>query len=398
VSRAEPADLPLIQNPWQRALVILGVWTFLAVFFIGQDLTAHTAYNRDEPLNLTRTVGYELIYWYVWAALSLPVIWLARRYRMAGEDRGTRPASRPHLQRQCVARRVAQHSFFAVWFAAAHTLLTFAVATAAFGVRQMSSGPLTFELFMRTGFPVELFTGFYKYWLIVMIYWTLDYSRKYRERELRAAQLETQLANAQLQALKMQLHPHFLFNTLHAVSMLNFTDVDASNRMLVQLSDLLRITLENSGNQEVRLRNELDFLRRYLEIEQTRFHDRLSVEIDADPRLLDAYVPNLILQPLVENAIRHGVGKLARPGHVRVRAMRNGNDLILEVRDDGTGLPDSWDLESDGGIGLSNTRARLTQLYGTRQSFELSPLATGGVLARILMPLRFAARGAEVFA
>jgi LytS/YehU family sensor histidine kinase len=201
-----------------------------------------------------------------------------------------------------------------------------------------------------------------------------------------------------LQALKMQLHPHFLFNTLHAVSMLNFTDVDASNRMLVQLSDLLRITLENSGTQEVRLRNELDFLRRYLDIEQTRFHDRLSVEIEADPRLLDAYVPNLILQPLVENAIRHGVGKLARPGHVRVRALRNGNDLILEVRDDGTGLPDSWDLERDGGIGLSNTRARLAQLYGGRQTLELSGLATGGVLARILMPLRFAARGAEVFA
>lgn len=208
----------------------------------------------------------------------------------------------------------------------------------------------------------------------------------------------------------MQLHPHFLFNTLHAVSMLNFTDVDAANRMLVQQSDLLRITLENSGEQEVGLRHELDFLRRYLQIEQTRFHDRLSVDIEVDAKLIDAFVPNLILQPLVENAIRHGVGRLARGGRIRVRALRNGNELILEVLDDGAGLPEGFaevevigqvgassieraaklngivmrattppascgvsrQLERDAGIGLSNTRARLHQLYGKRQRFVSS--------------------------
>ena len=387
IPQSRSIDEPLIRDPWKRFAVILGVWTFLALFFVGQSVTARLVYN--EPLELQRTVGLEFVYWYVWAALSPCALWLARRYRIVGRTQRDAAAT---AGSSGVARGIALHSAFGLLLSAAHAILTFFVARVFYGPRMRMGGPETLDVFLSHSFPIELFTGFYKYWLIVLIYWALDYSRKYRQREVQAAQLQAQLAQAQLQALKMQLHPHFLFNTLHAVSMLNFTDVDAANRMLVQLSDLLRITLENSGAQEVRLRQELDFLRRYLDIEQMRFSDRLTVELDADAKLLDAYVPNLILQPIVENAVRHGLGKLARGGRIQVRVQRDGNDLVMEVRDDGAGLPEGWQLERDAGLGLTNTCERLRQLYGQRHSFTITTGTAGGVLVRITIPLSFAAR------
>ena len=373
-------DDPLITDPWIRVGVILAIWTGLAAFFVSQSLVRRMIY--DLPMQWRSTVGYEVLYWYIWMFLSPGVLWFARKYRLTG----------PQVSRW---RNVGVHTAAGLFFAALHGIFGLMALVTWFGPIRGPGGVEKGYADIFRDLPAEMFTGFYKYWLIVIIYWALDYHRKFRLREVHSAQLETKLAHAQLDALKMQLHPHFLFNTLHAVSMLNFTDVDAANRMLVQLSDLLRLTLENSGAQEIRLRGELDFLRRYLAIEQTRFHDRLTVEIDADAKLLDAYVPNLILQPLVENAIRHGVGQLARPGHIAVRAARNGNDLILEVRDDGAGLVDDWDLERNGGIGLTNTWARLQQLYGARQRFELVNAPDNGVIARITIPLSFTPRTTE---
>jgi hypothetical protein len=367
-------DGPLIADPWIRWTVVFGIWTGLAVFFVSQSLVRRMTY--DLPIQWKNTVGYEFLYWYIWAVLSPGVLWFARWYRVMGA-----PAAR--------GRNVLVHTAAGLFFSAVHGVAGMSALVRWFGPIRGPGGVEKGYAEIFRELPAEMFTGFYKYWLIVLIYWALDYHRKFRQREVETAQLETRLAHAQLDALKMQLHPHFLFNTLHAVSMLNFTDVNAANRMLVQQSDLLRLSLENSGAQEIRLRGELDFLRRYLEIEQTRFHDRLTVQIDADAKLLDAYVPNLILQPLVENAIRHGIGKLVRPGHITVRAARNGNDLILEVRDDGAGLREGWDLEREAGIGLSNTAARLQQLYGDRHRFGLERAATGGVAARITIPLSF---------
>jgi two-component system, LytTR family, sensor kinase len=385
-------DPPLIANPWTRWAVMVGVWTGLALFFVSQSIVRRMVF--DVPINWKNTAGYEFVYWYIWAALTPGVLWLARRYRLTRVTPTGMGAGRGIVQPQFY-RNLAIHSAAGLFFSAIHAVVGLSALITWFGPIRGPDGVAKGFADILRELPAEMFTGFYKYWLIVIIYWALDYHRKYRQREVEASQLESKLAQAQLQALKMQLHPHFLFNTLHAVSMLNFTDVDAANRMLVQLSDLLRLTLENSGAHEVRLRSELDFLRRYLEIEQTRFQDRLTVQIDADPRLLDAYVPNLILQPLVENAIRHGVGPLARPGRVVVRVARNENDLILEVRDDGAGLPAGWDIERNAGIGLSNTSARLRQLYGDRHSFALVPGENGGVVARIVIPLSFAAPDRE---
>jgi LytS/YehU family sensor histidine kinase len=216
----------------------------------------------------------------------------------------------------------------------------------------------------------------------------IDYYRKYRERELRASQLETRLAQAQLDALKMQLHPHFLFNTLNSISVLMTEDVTAARRMLTRLSDLLRASLENVGAQEVSLGEELEFLKNYLEIEQTRFQDRLTVRMEIEPGVLEARVPNLILQPLVENAIRHGIAPRAQPGLIEIHAARENGIVQLKVRDNGAGLGSASPETLIMGIGLSNTQARLKQLYGGAHNFEIRDARGGGLEVAISIPFR----------
>jgi sensor histidine kinase YesM len=216
----------------------------------------------------------------------------------------------------------------------------------------------------------------------------MEYYRRFHERELRASELEKRLAEARLQALQMQLNPHFLFNTLHAISSLMHRDIDAADRMIVRLSDLLRSALENVGIQEVQLREELAFLDSYLEIEQTRFGDRLTLRREIDPETLDALVPNLVLQPLMENAIRHGIEPRAQPGLIGLRARRENGMLHLQVFDNGNGIAAPQTFEE--GIGLSNTRARLQQLYGNAQRLELANSPQGGLVVSVRIPWRTA--------
>jgi two-component system, LytTR family, sensor kinase len=210
---------------------------------------------------------------------------------------------------------------------------------------------------------------------------------------VRAAELEKRLVEAKLQALQMQLNPHFLFNTLHAISALMHKDVEAADRMLTRLSDLLRLALDSSDTQEVPLRDELAFLKSYLEIEQTRFGERLKVMMDIGPETSGALVPSLILQPLVENAIRHGIEPQALAGIVRLSACCEGDQLRLRVSDNGVGLRAGQPVAE--GVGLSNTRARLEQLYGGAHQFQMSNGADGGLAVDIVMPLRRAAADAS---
>jgi two-component system LytT family sensor kinase len=184
----------------------------------------------------------------------------------------------------------------------------------------------------------------------------------------------------------MQLHPHFLFNTLNSIATLIHKDPDAADQMTARLSDLLRLTLENIGVQEVPLAQELEFLERYLEIEKTRFSDRLVVRIDVAPETLDASTPYLILQPLVENAIHHGIAARSLPGCVIVRAARDGGMLVLEVKDDGPGIRSA--AASNNGLGISSTRERLEKLYGAAHTFELSNVAKGGLAVKLTFPFR----------
>ncbi|HJU83637.1 MAG TPA: sensor histidine kinase [Holophagaceae bacterium] len=229
--------------------------------------------------------------------------------------------------------------------------------------------------------------GLMTYWLFVGALVALDVFRRYKERELQASQLQARLAEAQLLALKMQLHPHFLFNTLHAISALMHSDVKAADRMLARLSDLLRLTLDQAGEQEIPLRQELAMLESYLEIERLRFQNRLRVKVEVPDNLLDAQVPTFILQPLVENALKHGIAPRAAGGQVAIRAHHSGGVLCLEVEDDGAGLKEDGSTAGHG-IGTRNTRSRLEHLYGQRQRFELSK-GNPGTLARVMLPLHW---------
>ncbi len=223
------------------------------------------------------------------------------------------------------------------------------------------------------------------YSAIAGLSYALGYQRESQARAVKTANLEARLAEARLKTLEAELHPHFLFNTLHAISTLIHVEPDAADRMISRLSDLLRITFARSGAARVALQEELEFLQKYLEIEETRFQDRLSVSYDIDPDTLDAEVPRMILQPLVENAIKHGVAPRNAPGRIRIVAARDGESLRLEVCDNGVGLSGSARARLHGGVGLSNTRARLECLYGA--GHDLLFLETGeGLTVQMRFP------------
>ncbi|HSS20403.1 MAG TPA: histidine kinase [Pyrinomonadaceae bacterium] len=227
---------------------------------------------------------------------------------------------------------------------------------------------------------------FLTYWAILGIGYFFDYYQRYRERELTAARLETQLARAHLQVLMMQLHPHFLFNTLHTISSTMHRDIEVADNMITHLSDLLRITLENVGIPEVSLKQELEFVERYLEIEKSRFRERLEVDMRIDPATLDARVPNMLLQPLVENAIRHGIALYSTTGKIKIMASKESDMLKIEVQDNGRGLSEEPDWLTEKGVGLSNTRLRLQQLYSERHRFTVFNAPERGLVVRIVIP------------
>ena len=208
-----------------------------------------------------------------------------------------------------------------------------------------------------------------------------------RQRELSQSKLQAQLAGAELQILKMQLQPHFLFNTLQAISTLVGKDPQTAKRMIALLGDLLRAAIDRTGEQEVPLRDELDLLERYVQIELVRFGDKLRVDFNIDDRSLDALVPALLLQPLVENAIRHGARSLGGPAEVRIKTLVQGARLLLIVEDDGPGMPEP-DRRNPRGLGLENTRARLGHLYGAQQRLNLQNREAGGLQVAVEIPLR----------
>jgi two-component system, LytTR family, sensor kinase len=228
------------------------------------------------------------------------------------------------------------------------------------------------------------------YWAVACICFSWLYYQRAKDREIQASALEAQLARAHLDALKMQLHPHFLFNTLHSISELMHQDVSAADRVIARLSELLRLTLENTGVQEVTLKAEIDFLQGYLEIERTRFRDRLTVSMDLTPETLDAMVPNMILQPLVENSVRHGIARRSGPGTIMVRSIKNDGNLEILLRDDGPGRSPTPPPSANFGLGLNNTRTRLQQMYGDAQRLEIRHPETGGFEVQITIPYHVA--------
>jgi LytS/YehU family sensor histidine kinase len=222
---------------------------------------------------------------------------------------------------------------------------------------------------------------------IALIGLAVAYHQSFRQNELRQSQLESHLATARLEALKSQLRPHFLFNTLHSISSLMFTDVAAADQMMSLLSDLLRQSLRNNDSQVTTLREELQFVDTYLEIETIRFESRLTIERDIAPDTLSALVPYLLLQPLVENAVRHGVARMESGGRIRIAASRSGGELLLRVSDNGPGIRTSTQPAARAGLGLSSTQERLRTLYGDEQQMEIRTASDGGAEIALRIPL-----------
>jgi two-component system, LytTR family, sensor kinase len=363
----------MLKRGWALWVPALLAWTLVGLsftlnyyFFAGH----YVAIFKQQP-TLGGMLIWELPYWFLWAALAPVIFKVARRYP---------------LERARWIRNSVIHIAICLLLSFVHRAIYLAVGwllhVAVY--RQFSSISELYQSDILFNLP----TGFMSYGTFMLISIVMDYYRRYQKEELRASHLKTELAQAQLQALKMQLHPHFLFNTLNSISALLDEDVEAADDMLARLGDFLRLTLENPGAQTVALQEELEFLRCYLEIERVRFHDRLTIDFNIAPETLDAMVPNLILQPIVENAIRHGIISRIAPGRIEIRASRTDRSLRLAVKDNGPGLSSQQDSSGRlrGGLGLTNTRARLERLYGSAHNFDMSDAQEGGLEVSLEIP------------
>lgn len=357
---------PLI--PWKFVLSLLAL---PAIYFAIQVYVQGAFENR--PITLRQALWEGAVFWLLWAVSSPLILWLARTF--------------PIPRRQWVDGLLF-HLPAGLIFSLAHLLLFVFVSS------WLGAGhpPGSFSGLLAEFQP--FFIANFAWWSLV--YWTIligsyafDYYRRYQAGALKALQLEAQVAQAELQALKMQLQPHFLFNTLHSISALVREDVDLAEQMIARLGEFLRMTLQHSAGQtseqETTLREELKFLDCYLAIEQLRFQDRLQTQIEIAPSVLEARVPHLFLQPIVENAIRHGIAPQKKMGMIAVSANRNNGVLQVRIEDNGPGLKS--DGEKDG-VGLANTRARLQQLYGAEYRLELRNREEGGLSVILEIPFQ----------
>jgi two-component system LytT family sensor kinase len=360
----EPLGEPKPLGFARSLLWSLGIWTVLALLMAGQWYLNYRSSTKPEPFLPMLTIAMAS-YW-TYAFLTLPVFWVAMRFP---------------FRRSAWARPAAVHLLALVLFTVSHGVGRMLIYPIRSGDRFLPRGFDAWLLYTRQ----NLYEHLWMYLSIAGIAVAFNYYRALQARELREARLQARVADYELQVLKMQLHPHFLFNTLHAIATLMGRDVTAARRMITRLSDLLRIALSHGSTNHVRLKDELEFLEAYIEIEQTRFGDRLVVSMDIPADVLDAQVPNLLLQPLVENAVRHGISAQRGAGRIDISAARLGDRLCMEISNDGP----PFTLESPrrgAGVGLVNTRARLQQLYGPEHVFEIADRPQGGVRVRLEIP------------
>jgi len=381
VENTDP-ETALPGRPWLIWVISFGVWTLVA---LAATVSVYELYrSRGYPMSFASVFASELSQILTYAPLTPLVFALAIRFP---------------IQRGNWTRRSLLHLVFAVAFSIAHIALRGMTPYAAWDAKvgdfvsavwnsQAHGFEIKWQIFKNLFLSnvVDDITGTYV--PIVMVALAVSYYRKFRDRELHSAKLETQLVKAHLQALKNHLQPHFLFNTMHSISALMLTDVNAADTMMARLSDLLRMSLESSGIQITCLSRELEFVAGYLEIEKIRLGERLNVVLDIGAETLDAQVPSLLLQPLVENAIRHGISRVSSGGNIWITASHDGRDLYLRVKDNGPGLVKPDDSALGQGLGLRTTRERLQTLYGQEQSLEILNLPSGGVEVCVRIPFR----------
>ncbi|HEX6132370.1 MAG TPA: histidine kinase [Longimicrobiales bacterium] len=338
-------------------LIFLG-WSLYGFVLLSQSVLWWVAVDRRPALWFAPVIYAFVIVW-TWASLTPAIMWMARRFPLW-------PRS---------LRAWTTH-------AAAALAVTVITALVEIGIGNALPGGTNARLVLTY---VDRFdVSFFFYAGTVAFTLAIDHARVARERQLASARLEAELTNAQLRTLRMQIQPHFLFNALNTISSLMQRDTEAADRMISRLGELLRLTLEERDSAESTLRRELEVVRRYAEIEQVRFDEWLTLELAIDDDVLDARVPGMLLQPLIENAIRHGIAPLGRPGRVALRAARDRDELVITVQDDGVGVP------AHGvrfGIGLGTTAERLEALYGDRQKLVIEPVDPTGTRVTLRIPL-----------
>lgn len=355
--------LRAVSRSWPlKVLAYLLAWTVPGLISATQLLMSYSLRGDSAPMSLLVRITFPT--WYAWALLA-PLIWKATR-RFPLDGRGW-------------VRSLAVH-------VSLNGLLLLASVLLVLGARKMVGIPVTRSVTLELVGSIN--TSLLAYWTIVLLSHAVRYYTEGRSRALRESELAAQLSEARLDALRAQLHPHFLFNTMHAISAFLREDPDKAETMLAELAELLRLALDSSREHIVPLAREIDFVERYLSIQKVRLGDRLTLNIDMPLETGDALVPAMLLQPLLENAVEHGVARRRDPGRVGVRIAVVKDRMQLEVSDDGPGLAEEDRDPSRWRVGLRNTRERLAQIYGADSVFELSNLLPRGLLIRVVIPLR----------
>jgi sensor histidine kinase YesM len=355
----------------RRAALLFVGWTLVGIIFAGISYAAAIGENNKE-FGFASALRLNLVQFYLWAILAPLLFRFSRRF--------------PIELRPLNVRNLLLYFPALISFAGIHQVIHLAVLWSITPRWRQKYPALIdcYRAYFAFGFYIDLIIAL----LIVIAVHALLYYQSFRASELAQSSLKTQLAQAQLRALKMQLHPHFLFNTLHSISSLVLEDPQKANSMIARLGDFLRLTVENSEQQLVTLREETEFLRCYLDIEQVRFGDRLTVAFDLEPQTLSAQVPHLILQPVVENAIQHAIAPRAARGHINIEARRLNSLLRVAISDNGPGISSNTNSLGKKGVGLSNVRSRLQQIYGLGFRFELMNAGDGGLTVVMEIPFQ----------
>jgi two-component system, LytTR family, sensor kinase len=353
-----------------RIVLTALAWTILGCVFALPDLSAGTDWRHALLLSLTL--------WWSWGIVTPLILWTDRQIPVSSKQ---------------LARRVLAHFLPSLLVTSVYVYLLGTIR-AAFGINEWNSVPTI--RFLLDALRGMFLWNWLIYWLILGAWQASRYYDHYIASELRLERMEKNFSEARLNALRMQLDPHFLFNALNTISSQLERDPKLARRMIEHLGDLLRLSLASKDRQEVPLAEEIAFLEHYLAIQKIRFGDHLRFETQIAPEVKYASVPFLFVQPLVENAIRHGISRRASGGTVIVSAQRDGNRLDIRVLDDGVGLPAGWTLENSGGVGLSVTRQRVAALYPDRETgFAVNRRANGGTEVEISLPLRWTGKDAH---
>jgi signal transduction histidine kinase len=351
---------------WRKVFWVLSLWTFIGLTSAGQFYYSSLA--LEKPVAWSRAWRAALSDWYILAALYFGVAYVSGRF----------PLERPFRFRNLIVH-LGCSGLFSVTHLAAYVLVRAVV---------FPKDHFAFVESFDWWFARRFHGNLTYYWTFVIAAHALHWYQRLREREIKAAELEARLAQTQLAVLKSQLEPHFLFNTLNTIAELVHEDPDAAEQTLTRLSELLRLSLKASGEKEVSLREEIAFIEPYLDIQRLRMGSRLAVCWEIDPNALPARVPNLLLQPIIENAIRHGIAPLPVGGTITVSARCTNGQLTVAVRDTGAGITLRPDGSVKEGVGLSNLKRRLDCLYGTRHQFSLRNPPQGGCEVSVCLPLR----------